>query len=470
MVRSKEIWLILIAAVAVVIGGVFFVSYRVTEESRQASVEKLKAKTVQKPANAILNPDTSKEAVEHTDTSGQQAGETDLPTISDEESIAAYARLSEKRSSVMEDPSWKEVIEILDEKGHEPGQWTDDEKAKIATYLAANRDIILELRRLADLGGPAWNKDQPLRQKVETTLPQLAKMRDYARLLANDAMVYANAGNYEEAVKSILAGMKLANTLDDTLLFSQLVRVAMNGVMYNAIETSIRGEDLSPELCSELLQYAASFNGRQSFSNSCGGEGNYGLMAFEGFRNGDLSAFGMEEAGSDVWAGRFLLRAYGSVIARPWLNMDESTYADIMAQYTEAAQLPYYQAKPLIDRISEEIQNLPGTRLLSRLFLPNIDHACEAQAVNEVRLDLMRLGLAVEQHHAQTGHYPDTLEQVAPILGGDLPIDPFTGQPYIYEPGQETFTLYCPMGTVIDLTNWRPAGSDEQGNIVWRSH
>ncbi len=46
MVRVKEIWFILIATLAVIIGGVFFVSYRVTEDNRQASIEKLKAKIV----------------------------------------------------------------------------------------------------------------------------------------------------------------------------------------------------------------------------------------------------------------------------------------------------------------------------------------------------------------------------------------------------------------------------------------
>ncbi len=470
MVRTKEIWFILTVAVAVIIGGAFLVSYQATNKNRKASVGKLRAKAIQKPTNAALKPDASEESARPADISAQQTTEADHPTISDEESIAAFDRLSEKRSAILEDPAWQEAIDILDEKGSEPGRWTEEEKSKIAAYLAFNRDLILELHRLADLGGPAWDKELPLRQKVETTLSQLAKLRDYARLLAYDAMAYADVRNYEEALKSILAGLKLANTLDDALLVSYLVRGALSGTMCNAIETSIHGEDLPPDLCNQLLQCAALYNDRQSFANACIGEGNFGLMAFEGIRNDDLSWLGTEEAGEPSWGVRLLFQAYGSVFARPWLNMDEGTYADIMAQYADAAQLPFYQAQPVIDGIMKEIQNLPSSRVMSIMLTPAaLHHAYKVQAASEVRLDLMRLGLAVEQYYAQSGAYPETLEQIATILGGNLPIDPFTGQPYAYSPGRDSFRLYCPMGTVVDMTDQTRFGADNRGNIEWRS-
>jgi hypothetical protein len=80
-------------------------------------------------------------------------------------------------------------------------------------------------------------------------------------------------------------------------------------------------------------------------------------------------------------------------------------------------------------------------------------------------LDLMQMGILVEQHRARTGSYPESLDAIAPELGGSLPADPFTGEAYQYQPSDDGFLLYSVGMNRIDDGGRHEFGS---GDIVWR--
>ena len=372
----------------------------------------------------------------------------------------------ERKKALWGNPSWEEAIKILSDK--KPEQWTDAERQKVAEFMTANREMILELRRLAASGGPLYELDYSKGYAME--LPHLAQLRDFARLLMADAALRAGEGDFGEAVEDVIAGMKLATNLDkEPILISQLVRMAMDGTIYSAVEGSVQGEHLTPDLARKLIEYASHAGGREAFADCFTSEGMFGLEAFEGIRTGDLTRSGIDSGLTQKPLDSFLFRVYGSVFARPWLNMDEEIYADSMQRMNEAARLPFYEAKPLLDRLNTDIEDLPRTRFLSRILLPALTRAAQSQAVHEARMDLMQLGLAVEQFHVQNGQYPATLDQVAPAFGGPLPLDPFTGQPYVYQPSDGSFLIYSAMSSVVDVPRaQRFPGADENGNLVWR--
>ena len=88
----------------------------------------------------------------------------------------------------------------------------------------------------------------------------------------------------------------------------------------------------------------------------------------------------------------------------------------------------------------------------------------EIQARHEAQLDLMRIGLTLEQHYATHGVYPPSLDEVSYVLGG-VPVDPFTGEAYRYLPEADSFTLYSLGRNFEDDGAW-PNFRD--GDIVWR--
>ncbi len=437
-----------------------------TDRNREVAVAKLRAKGSamggRLPAGMAVVAHPKKD-----DTPKPSAAEPSKPSPSDAESLAAFQRLIEKKKALSDAASWKDVFDMY---GKRPNEWTEAERARIAAFLAANRDLILDLRRLAESGGPLYRLDYSKGFGME--LPHLAQLRDFARMLAADAAVSADAGNYAEAIDDLIAGMKLANGLDkEPFLISQLVHFAMAGVLLNAIEGSMRGEDLPADQCARLIQCLSNAANRQALADSFTTEGLFGLNAFEGIRTGETRNITYGTFGNNDWEP-FLLGVYASPFARPWLNSDEETYADIMGRVGDAARLPYCEAKPILDQVDAEFANLPRTRVLSRLLLPSLSSVVFSASRYETLMNLTCIGLAVEQYHAQNGAYPSSLDAVAPTLGGVVPTDPLTGQPYVYQPSGGSFALYsaytAPPPAEGSSAPQRVPGADANGHFSWR--
>jgi len=465
---SRERWLIALVSIAVLLGMLLFSSVLVTDRRREAAVGQLKSRGRRVLDQRMGAQGASKGPALVADASvGRQAGREHSVAPSAEDSVAVFAGMMEKKKALWGNPSWEEAIKILGDK--KPAEWTDAERQKVAEFMTASREMILELRALAASGGPLYELDYSKGYAME--LPHLAQFRDFARLLMADAGLKAGEGNYGEAVEDIIAGMQLATNLEkEPLVISQLVRIAMDSIIYGGVEQSVLGQHLTPDLAGKLTEYASGARGREAFADSYTFDGFFGLEAFEALRTGDLTRSGIDSGLAQTPLDSFLFRVYGSVFARPWLNMDEEIYADTIQRTGEAARLPFYEAKPLLDEIDTVLEELPRTRILSRTLLPPLlTRAAEMQAGHEARMDLMQLGLAVEQYYMQNGQYPATLDQVAPVFGGALPLDPFTGQPYVYQPSGGSFLIYSALSSVVDINRARRfPGADEQGNLVWR--
>jgi len=348
-----------------------------------------------------------------------------------------------------------ETVDILRKEFHDR---TDAEQSKVADYLRANQDFVQEIRNMAERGGPVYPLD--FSKGLEIELPHLASLRQCARLLREDAIAKAAAGNYTEAVEDVIAGMKLGDALaQESILLPQLVRIAIYWIMNAAVEDAFDEGKLSPELARAIIARVAEADNRQAFAESMAGERHMGLMLFSEIRTGlsdSVSSFAGEMA---------FERFYGNPVARPILNRDEAAYADIMNRTVVAALLTYHEAAPALERIEVDIQNLARTCVLSSMLLPALARACQAQARHEALLDLMQIGLLVEQYKARKGSYPATLDAIAADLGGSLPVDPFTGEGYRYKLSGDSFLLYSVGQNCVDDGG---AHDPMNGDIVWR--
>jgi len=61
--------------------------------------------------------------------------------------------------------------------------------------------------------------------------------------------------------------------------------------------------------------------------------------------------------------------------------------------------------------------------------------------------------------------YPEQLDAVAPALGREIPVDPFTGLPYRYEISGDGFQLYS---AGVNLQDNGGRHDFHEGDIVWR--
>jgi hypothetical protein len=159
-------------------------------------------------------------------------------------------------------------------------------------------------------------------------------------------------------------------------------------------------------------------------------------------------------------------RIYRSGAAAPLRAADESTALEILGQIQEIGALPLFEARPQLEAVDQRIEGLSQfLHPYSLMMLPSLTRAGEAQARHEAMLDLAQLGLAVEQFHAETGAFPQSLAEIADRLADGDPADPFTGKLYAYRTTDGGFLLYSVGRNLIDDGGVHDL---REGDIVWR--
>ncbi len=310
-----------------------------------------------------------------------------------------------------------------------------------APFMQSQQDLVALIRAAAANG--AFRQNPPV--KVEDTAglqDGLSKIRHAARILQADALYHAAQGDYATYARDLEAMLQLAAHLDDPLLISQMVRTAVTGL---AFETACMGPSggALPETAREsVLNTAADASMRLqgALAEAYAYESRWTAQIYDDIRAGQpASGF-----------GNWLV---SSPVARPWVNLDEAAWEGIAIATTEALTMPFHEGRARLESIQQDGQELPALRIISRVTsangVPALIRAQEGAARQEAMLDLMRLGLEIEAYKDEHGVCPGSLDLVAPNT-----TDPFSGEPYVYRPEGETFTLYS-VGTRDRRVVWR---------------
>ena len=471
--KKRRSILLVVALVLMILLSVHLTFYWATERSliaKRAQVRRPESLAFYEKLEAELSrgevpADTSSSLRDDTGQSGMKAKDV-------AEALLAYERF---RAEV--DEQWGGVClpgSTTDIVNKHSRSWTDAERETVRQIVEERQPLIQTIRELAQYGGPFAVLE--LSEGHAMDLAHLARLRAAARLLRADAIIKAAEGNYTEAVEDIIAGMKLADAVvHEPVLISQLVRIAVHSIMNATLQESVSGDELPSDLASDLVSYMAGAGNRHAFAESFAGEATIGLQKFSDIRAGNLTII---ESFTNVdiygpflnfksfrsFMGSAFARLYESPLGHPWVNMDESMYLDIMNRLTAAAELPYYEVHPQLEQIESEMVDPPRTRPLSAILMPS-PRSFLAQARHEAQLDLAQMGLLVEQYQAEYGMFPETLDAIAPGLDGSVPVDPFTGEPYRYEPSGDTFLLYS-VGE--NMTDDGGQHDMREGDVVWR--
>jgi hypothetical protein len=104
----------------------------------------------------------------------------------------------------------------------------------------------------------------------------------------------------------------------------------------------------------------------------------------------------------------------------------------------ELGARPWYQSHADWDRDSLGLGIRDWGGALGRLFVFNAHLFYTRLERERAENDITQLGLAILRYRAEHGRLPETIEK----LGGPKPVDPFSGQSYLYRPGPTGFLLY----------------------------
>lgn len=436
----------------------------ITERRRDESVARLQEKLAALVPE--LQPGGDENDQQGTPAQKQQTGSASEDGTGDAQDSAARWKqlfdLMDERLDYENNPDWANVLEVLwalrDEDKH-LSDCTPEELAQMEAFLKANRDLVREIYALVEQGVPALAVELSgeVDDKRHLMLDHWWDVTSCCRLLALDAIVNSKRQNCPDAVKAVIAWMKLS----DRLPFGYEPRVYPIQTVKEALYEVFVRETLPPELTQALLAQLEDSGSQRVFAERLGREASYQLQWVS-----DLPRSFHEDYGAAPFSTAQTYLLVCGTVAQPWLNMDVQVFADTTGQVLELTDLPYHKAEPQLARINEELDNRPLGRYRAWWGARDmVQNKFLKRAYDEAQLDLARLAVVLEQHRARHGQYPDTLDAVAPDLSGSLPLDPFTGEPYRYEPSVDRFQLYSAGPNRID-DGGRQGTRD--GDIAWR--
>jgi hypothetical protein len=140
---------------------------------------------------------------------------------------------------------------------------------------------------------------------------------------------------------------------------------------------------------------------------------------------------------------------YGTWPLKFWRNWDEVHLLRFFKTYASLAETPYYEAKPAIGRTESDAGRSRWDYIrfpISKMSLigPQFGRVRAQSADATTRLDMALVALALLEQQREHGQCPSRLEGLKSPDFDAVPVDPFTGQPFTYEPDVTGFTLRSP--------------------------
>jgi len=124
-----------------------------------------------------------------------------------------------------------------------------------------------------------------------------------------------------------------------------------------------------------------------------------------------------------LWSARIVLEDFV-----PIADTSKGTISPAMARQTAAI-----------------VRGLPHgfETILARMMLPGLENCPRRFALGQSGADLARAACGLERYRLAHGRYPNSLDDVAPLLSGGVPHDVIDGSPLHYRPTDDgLFVLY----------------------------
>lgn len=391
------------------------------------------------------------------------------PQIPDEENAALIYR---KVWDLLQAPP-PEVLDVARSLRKTPiALWPRDEKRKLAGFVASQSDAIDLTLKATRYSKCSFGLDYS--EGFAMQMPHLAKMRSLARLLLIDTTAKLGEGDIEGAIESALAMRTIGRHAgSDPILISRLVELACIGLAQSALESVLKLGYPDTRQLSGLLARLDQEPPNTSLRDVLETETCAGIDAYEQIRSGRISPSEMagyvEGGPGDGWKSD-LESALGPLLWGWFADRDQAMYLDTMRRYIELADKPYFAVKAAIEDLDA---NRSGAQEwispLSQIITPALQNAFAAAARSEARYQLERLGVALMIFGQEQGSFPDALDELVPEYIAEMPIDPFSGKPYVYKNEDGRFLIYSLDVNMVD-DNGIPSSEvgRDNGDIVFR--
>jgi hypothetical protein len=303
--------------------------------------------------------------------------------------------------------------------------------SKAPTALADKKEVLELLLQAAERPGCRYPVELTHGQKA--LFHHLAAIRRCAGLLRSEATNRAALRQTDAASKAILAGIRLARSLDqEPVLISKLVEIATLERAFDALEESLNQTAFSNAELSRLMLALGDAESGVGFRRAMLGERANLIGVFQSSDEGLAEAMAM--SGGGAIAPTFL----GSYRSDGHLEGDFAFALDFMSNLVAVVALPFPEALDAAAglQVPDAQAALQGKLVFSAMLLPRPATFVPKGAATVARVRIARTVLAVELYRGKHGgSLPETLAEVSAELSDGVPKDPFDGQPLRYRRG-----------------------------------
>ena len=305
-------------------------------------------------------------------------------------------------------------------------------KKQIVEFLAENAEALELLDEAAGIGESRYPLDFTLGDKL--VLPAVQGLRIAAQLLYLETIFYAESGEDEEAVRSLVSGLAVGRSLSqEPLLISRMVEISCREVTLLGVRQVIERVELSEEQLKELARAVEGTENLEGMARAIAGNR---CFVAELFVRPEQSL--QHRRGGKKVSGVFMA-AYR---ARGLLEKDYLTFLSIAEQQLEAAEARLERRLSLARATGRRIASVPKSRIVTRITMSSFRRVWEVDLAGIARLRACVAALGVARYRLAKGRLPDGLGELVGEYLESVPADPFTGQPLRYKKLQHGYVVY----------------------------
>lgn len=312
--------------------------------------------------------------------------------------------------------------------GHYHGPTHQQELAAAPAQLADNAAVLAELRQALQM---EWLYPHPA--QTDLSSPVASQARYLGRLLTWEAALMAQAAETDAAVADLVDALTLAVKLPRGAgTMEWAAGRALEGVALPELARLVAGHRLTPRGLADLAQQLAAVERQRvplreiiAFDYECQGPQALNLSPVQ---FADL----MSQARRPVWLTVALHLPGAKPVVRSFISQRLPDLMQWDAKIARLATQPYYAIRSQIPAKGGDYSML----VLCPFPRGGIWRRAQAQA----RGRGMQIMIALELARSKQGAYPPSLKPLG-LPAAELR-DPFSGQPLIYKPQGDSYTLY----------------------------
>jgi hypothetical protein len=250
------------------------------------------------------------------------------------------------------------------------------------------------------------------------------------RLLGIDAVIKAEDGNVEEAINQCLAARRFLKLyLQEPFLISYLIGMACTKQVAVCMNYIVSDREIEIDALYKILREWDSLPWREGLVWALESERIFGLESSLLYLKGEYD-LDIGKAG-DIFYWLF----------RP-IHKNEIVWMEqVYDRLVEAAKMPYYTSRDTKE-LEQIIYSIPWYYKMAGALVPNITATLLKRATLEAIYDTARIGMACKIFRNLHGDFPEDLAELSPEILEEIPIDPFTGHPFIYKKQDSGFIVY----------------------------